>query len=121
MFNLIRRKNSKETILNGLFELIKSNYSIKILKIIFNKIVRRLYKTIYDQKNLSNDSNQLLSGDILLMANKNNSSQPNSCDLINPKVSFIIIKIYLARKLVVIKQADIYYYLFRNLESNPVK
>ena len=61
-------------------------YSIKILKILFNKLVRRLYKTIYDKKNILNDNNNLITRDLMNNQNKNNPH--NSCDLLNPKVNF---------------------------------
>jgi len=41
---LLRRKHSKEVILNSIFDLIKSNYSIKIIKLIFEKIAKLIHK-----------------------------------------------------------------------------
>ena len=64
--------------------MIKSKYSIKILKIVFNKIVSQLYNTIYDKKYIINDNTFNSNGDTI--SNNNNSNTQNSFDLLNPRV-----------------------------------
>lgn len=59
--------------------MIKSNYSIKILKITFNKIVKQLHKNLYTKSVISNSSNGLNNVD-------GNENKGNSYDMINPKV-----------------------------------
>ncbi len=82
MFNLIRRKNSKDVIIYSLYEMIKSNFSIKILKLIFNKIAKQLGKNFYNRKTFRATSS--ITNDIL--AADNDALKKNSYDLTNPQV-----------------------------------
>ena len=86
MFNLIRRKNSKDVIIYALFEMIKSKYSIKILKLIFNKIVKQLHKNFYNNKKMLRGTSVMIndgSG-----TNESDSNKKNSYELTNPQVKF---------------------------------
>jgi hypothetical protein len=84
VFNLIRRKNSKDVIIHALFEMIRSNYSIKILKIIFNKIVKHLQKNLYNKKALARGSSMIVGNDAV------HEDKKNSYDLTNPQVNLLI-------------------------------
>jgi hypothetical protein len=88
VFNLIRRKNSKDVIIYALFEMIKSNYSIKILKLIFNKIVKQLHKNFYNNKKLFRGSSVMITDG--LGTNENDSNKRNSYELTNPQVKYNI-------------------------------
>lgn len=101
MFNLIRRKNSKEVILNSLYDLIKSKYSVKTINIIYQKIVTNLYKTLYD-KSLQEFNNSI------------ENLSKNSSEIVNPRQYFLI------KRKSIVKQTDIYYHLFKQLDSSIV-
>lgn len=80
IFNSLRRKNSKEVILKALYDMIKSGYSVKILKIIFNKIVKHLHKNLYNKKTVLSRYSSGMIGD------NDQIDKKNSYELINPKV-----------------------------------
>ena len=82
MFNLIRRKNSKDVIIYSLYEMIKSNYSIKILKLVFNKIAKQLGKNFYNKKNFRGSTT--ITNDLLVTENE--TGKKNSYELTNPQV-----------------------------------
>ena len=84
IYNLLRRKNSKETILRALYDLIKSKYSIKILISLFNIIIKRLYKS--NNKKRKSVQNHEINSLIDSSNNKNNNSDLFSFELLNPKV-----------------------------------
>ena len=89
--------------------MIKSNYSIKILKIIFNKIVKQLHKNLYANKNLAGKN----LNKILANATEGDEKR-NSYDLTNPKHYILL------RKKTIVKQPDLYYNLFKPFEHRNV-
>jgi hypothetical protein len=86
VFNLIRRKNSKDVIIYALFEMIKSKYSIKILKLIFNKIVKQLHKNFYNNKKMLRGTSVMITDGSV--TNDTDSNKKNSYELTNPHVKF---------------------------------
>lgn len=80
IFSLLRRKHSKEVILNALYDLIKSNYSIKIIKMIFEKISHLIKKVFLPSKNRILNRNHSIAYGEKFEDNK------NSFDLIKPIV-----------------------------------
>jgi hypothetical protein len=105
VFTLIRRKNSKDVIIHALYEMIKASYSIKILKIIFNKIVKQLHKNLYNKSIIGNFGN---------LTSNETEEKKNSFELLNPK-HFVLL-----RKKTIVKQPDIYYNLFKPFEYKQV-
>ncbi len=101
VFNLIRRKNSKDVILNSLFDLIKFKYSVETINVIYQKIVTNLYKTLYD-KSLQKFNYSI------------ENLSKNSNEIVNPRQYFLI------KRKSIVKQTDIYYQLFKQLESSMV-
>lgn len=62
--------------------MIKSNFSIKILKLIFNKIAKQLGKMFYNKKTFrasTSITNEILAGE-------NDAVKKNSYELTNPQV-----------------------------------
>jgi hypothetical protein len=57
---------------------------MKILKIVFNKIVNQLYKTIYDKKYSVNEKNNSFSGSVQ-NSNIHTNNSVNSYELLNPE------------------------------------
>ena len=88
--------------------MIKSNYSVKVLKVIFNKIARVLQKNLYTSR--VTIGAKLLSGQTL----NESEEKKTSYDLISPK------HFALLRKKTIIKQPDIYYHLFLPLEFKNI-
>ena len=81
---MLRRKHSKEVILNSVYELIKNNYSIKIIKLIFDKIAKLIHKVflpLKSNKTLNNYRNTISFGEKV-------EELKNSYDLVVPKVLF---------------------------------
>jgi hypothetical protein len=64
--------------------MIKSYYSIKILKLLFNKIVKQLHKNFYQNKKILG-RNTVMIPDSSSM-NENETSKKNSYELTNPQV-----------------------------------
>ncbi len=83
--------------------MIKSNYSIKIIKITFNKIIKQLNKDLYKGSNSRNSLIESIE-----------EERKNSYDLLSPK-NFIM-----KRKKTIIKQPDLYYNIFKNIENKNV-
>lgn len=109
VFNLIRRKHSKDVIIHAMHEMIKSNYSVKIIKVIFNKIVKQLHKNLFNNKNM-------LGNRIIQTQNTHDfEERRNSYDLSNNKHYMLL------RKKTIVKQPDMYYHLFKPFEHKNVE
>lgn len=71
--------------------MIKSNYSIKVLKLIFNKIVKQIHKHFYNSKKLLKGSMIMIS-DVSGLSQRNATNEndsnikKNSYELTNPQV-----------------------------------
>jgi len=81
---LLRRKYSKEVILNSIYDLIRSNYSIKIIKLIFEKISKLIHKVFLPIKSGNSLRNTISFGERI-------DELKNSFDLSFPKVFLITI------------------------------
>jgi hypothetical protein len=98
VFNLIRRQNAREVIIQALFKMIESNFSFKVMKVIFNKIVKTLQKNSYKP------------GDEVLMltAGESDDNVRKQSYALSAPEKFILLK-----KKSNLKQSDIYYGLFK--------
>ena len=111
LLNLTRRKNSKEVIMHGLYELVKSNKNVRLIKEIFASIANQTV-----ENKLMNNIN--ISG-VTLTKEK----QIRSLSLINHLEEFLesnelpipFQDIFIKKKSLVV-QSDIYYKLFKQIQ-----
>ena len=110
LVNLTRRKHSKEVIINGLYEMIKSKKDIKLIRQIFKSIVKQIIKN-----NLKNNRAIRL----------NKFTEEKSQQLMSQLETFrepselpIPFQYTIFKKRDLINQMDIYFKLFNTIENN---
>ena len=110
LVNLTRRKDSKEVIINGLYEMIKSKKDIKLIRQIFKSIVKQIIKN-----NLKNNRAIRL----------NKFTEEKSQQLMSQLETFrepselpIPFQYTIFKKRDLINQMDIYFKLFNTIENN---
>jgi hypothetical protein len=113
LLNLTRRKNAKDTIIHGLYELVKSNKNIKFTKKVFEYIVQQ---TI-DNKLMKNIG---VSGTVLTKEKEMRSlSLLNQFeDYCEPNELPIPFQDILIKKKNLVIQTDLYYKLFKQIQFN---
>ena len=110
LINLTRRKHSKEVIINGLYEMIKSNKDIKLIKQIFKCIVKQIVKNHLKSSNsIKLNPNTEKKGE-LLMSQLETFREPSELP--------IPFQYTLFKKKDLINQMDIYTKLFNIIENN---
>ena len=110
LINLTRRKHSKEVIINGLYEMIKSNKDIKLIRQIFKCIVKQIVKNHLKNNNaVKLNPNTEKKGE-LLMAQLETFREPSELPI---PFQYTIFK-----KKDLINQMDIYTKLFNIIENN---
>ena len=110
LINLTRRKHSKEVIINGLYEMIKSNKDIKLIKQIFECIVKQIVKNHLKSSNSIKLNEYTEQKSELLMSQLETFRDP--CELPIP-FQYTIFK-----KKDLINQMDIYTKLFNIIQNN---
>lgn len=111
LINLTRRKNGKEAIIHGLYEMIKSGKNVKLIKGVFSAIIKQIVKN-----KLMNNIN---TNNIVITKEKENISM----ELMNKleryrdasELPIPFQDIFLKKKNLII-QTDIYYKLFKSFE-----
>ena len=110
LINLTRRKHSKEVIINGLYEMIKSNKDIKLIRQIFKCIVKQIVKNHLKHNNsIKLNPNAEKKGE-LLMNQLETFREPSELPI---PFQYTIFK-----KKDLINQMDIYTKLFNTIENN---
>jgi hypothetical protein len=110
LINLTRRKHSKEVIINGLYEMIKSNKDIKLIKQIFKCIVKQIVKNhLKNSNSIKLNPNTEKKGE-LLMSQLESFREPSELP--------IPFQYTLFKKKDLINQMDIYTKLFNIIENN---
>ena len=110
LVNLTRRKHSKEVIINGLYEMIKSNKDIKLIRQIFKCIVKQIVKNHLKHNNsIKLNPNTEKKGE-LLMNQLETFREPSELPI---PFQYTIFK-----KKDLINQMDIYTKLFNTIENN---
>ena len=110
LINLNRRKHSKEVIINGLYEMIKTNKDIKLIKQIFNCIVKQIVKNnLKKNKSIRLTEYTQKKGELL----KNQLETYREPSEIPIPFQYTIFK-----KQDLINQMDIYTKLFNTIENN---
>ena len=110
LINLTRRKHSKEVIINGLYEMIKSNKDIKLIRQIFKCIVKQIVKNHLKHNNsIKLNPNTEKKGE-LLMNQLETFREPSELPI---PFQYTIFK-----KKDLINQMDIYTKLFNTIENN---
>ena len=110
LINLTRRKHSKEVIINGLYEMIKRNKDIKLIKQIFECIVKQIVKNHLKSSNSIKLNEYTEQKSELLMSQLETFRDP--CELPIP-FQYTIFK-----KKDLINQMDIYTKLFNIIQNN---
>lgn len=99
IFHLIRRRHSKKTIINGIFDLIKRKNSVKVIKFIFNTLV--------------NDYKLLLKPELMLSLTQNSLSTNISLNQIQNPLEMRNLGLLVNRKKMIIRQSDLNDDLFK--------
>ena len=110
LVNLTRRRHSKEVIINGLYEMIKSNKDIKLIRQIFKCIVKQIIKN-----HLKNSSSIKMNA----MTEKKGEQLMNQLETFRePSELPIPFQYTIFKKKDLINQMDIYTKLFNIIENN---
>jgi len=110
LINLTRRRHSKEVIINGLYEMIKSNKDIKLIRQIFKCIVKQIIKN-----HLKNSSSIKMNA----MTEKKGEQLMNQLETFRePSELPIPFQYTIFKKKDLINQMDIYTKLFNIIENN---
>ena len=110
LINLTRRRHSKEVIINGLYEMIKSNKDIKLIKQIFKCIVKQIVKNHLKNSNAVKMNAYAEKRGELLMNQLETFREPSELPI---PFQYTIFK-----KKDLINQMDIYTKLFNIIENN---
>ena len=110
LINLTRRKHSKEVIINGLYEMIKSNRDIKLIRQIFKCIVKQIVKNHLKHSNSIKLNEKTEKKGELLMSQLETFREPSELPI---PFQYTIFK-----KKDLINQMDIYTKLFNTIENN---
>ena len=110
LVNLTRRKHSKEVIINGLYEMIKSGKDIKLLRLIFKCIVKQIVKNHLKNNKAIRLNKITEQKSELLMNQLENFREPSELPI---PFQYTIFK-----KRDLINQMDIYTKLFNTIENN---
>ena len=110
LINLTRRKHSKEVIINGLYEMIKSNKDIKLIKQIFKCIVKQIVKNHLKSNNSIKLNEYTEKKSELLMNQLETFRDPSELPI---PFQYTIFK-----KKDLINQMDIYNKLFNIIQNN---
>ena len=111
LVNLTRRKHSKEVIINGLIEMIKSNKDIKLIRQIFKSIVKQIVKNHLKNNRAIRLNKFTEEKSEQLMTQLETFREPSELPI---PFQYTIFK-----KRDLINQMDIYYKLFNTIEINP--
>ena len=111
LVNLTRRKHSKEVLINGLYEMIKSQKEIKLLRQIFKSIVKQIIKNHLKNNRAIRLNKFTEQKSEMLMSQLETFREPSELPI---PFQYTIFK-----KRDLINQMDIYYKLFSN--SNLIK
>ena len=110
LVNLTRRKHSKEVIINGLIEMIKSNKDIKLIRQIFKSIVKQIVKNHLKNNRAIRLNKFTEEKSEQLMTQLETFREPSELPI---PFQYTIFK-----KRDLINQMDIYYKLFNTIENN---
>ena len=110
LVNLTRRKHSKEVIINGLYEMIKSNKDIKLIRQIFKSIVKQIVKNHLKNNRAIRLNKFTEQKSEQLMTQLETFREPSELPI---PFQYTIFK-----KRDLINQMDIYYKLFNIIENN---
>ena len=110
LINLTRRRHSKEVIINGLYEMIKSNKDIKLIRQIFKCIVKQIVKNHLKNSNAIKVNAYTEQRGELLMTQLETFREPSELP--------IPFQYTLFKKKDLINQMDIYTKLFNIIENN---
>ena len=110
LVNLTRRKHSKEVIINGLYEMIKSNKDIKLIRQIFKSIVKQIIKNNLKNNRAIKINKYTEEKSELLMSQIETFREPSELPI---PFQYTIFK-----KRDLINQMDIYTKLFNIIENN---
>ena len=111
LVNLTRRKHSKEVVINGIYEMIKSNKDIKLIRQIFKNIVKQIIKNHLKNSRAIKLNKFTEEKTELLMSQLETFREPSELPI---PFQYTIFK-----KRDLINQMDIYYKLFNTIEINP--
>ena len=111
LINLTRRKHSKEVIINGLYEMIKSGKDIKLLRQIFKCIVKQIIKNHLKNNRAIKLNKFTVEKSEILMSQLETFREPSELPI---PFQYTIFK-----KRDLINQIDIYTNLFNTIENNP--
>jgi hypothetical protein len=110
LINLTRRRHSKEVIINGLYEMIKSNKDIKLIRQIFKCIAKQIVKNHLKNSNAIKMNAYTEKRGELLMTQLETFREPSELP--------IPFQYTLFKKKDLINQMDIYTKLFNIIENN---
>ena len=110
LINLTRRRHSKEVIINGLYEMIKSNKDIKLIRQIFKCIVKQIVKNHLKNSNAVKMNAHAEKRGEILMSQLETFREPSELPI---PFQYTIFK-----KKDLINQMDIYTKLFNIIENN---
>jgi hypothetical protein len=110
LINLTRRRHSKEVIINGLYEMIKSNKDIKLIRQIFKCIAKQIVKNHLKNSNAIKMNAYTEQRGELLMTQLETFREPSELP--------IPFQYTLFKKKDLINQMDIYTKLFNIIENN---
>ena len=110
LVNLTRRKHSKEVVINGIYEMIKSKKDIKLIRQIFKSIVKQIVKNHLKNSRAIKLNKFTEEKTELLMAQLETFREPSELPI---PFQYTIFK-----KRDLINQMDIYYKLFNTIEIN---
>ena len=110
LVNLTRRKHSKEVIINGLYEMIKSGKDIKLIREIFKSIVKQIIKNHLKNNRAIRLNKFTEEKSELLMSQLETFREPSELPI---PFQYTIFK-----KRDLINQMDIYFKLFSTIQNN---